>query len=294
MNKVFNVGIILWILISVALVSSCVAFYIMKENEMEKRIILERKLETVTKEKDQLSEEIEVLKEAKTEAELKLALKEKDLQNLHEKFEMAKMENSLSVNEKSTLESEKAELEKERAALQAERSKITGDLLATQTSLAKVKEDFEQLQQAKEVLEQKLKDAMNSGVKLETIVVEPTGSTEFSKAESREAKEEISYAEKETKNTKEPEEAIEEGDIRGEVLAVNKEYEFLVINLGVSNGINEDSQILIYRESDLIAKGNIEKLYENISAVVVDNKDELRKVKIGDVVIAKLNKTAGR
>ena len=235
MGKALNIGLTLLILISVGLLCGSVALYIIKENELEKRISLERQLGKAIKEKETIFTQLEQLKEAKAKLELNLALKEKEVQSMQEKFELVSME---------------------QGQLESERSSTSRELKAIREDFAMLREDFSQLQQAKDILEDKLKSMANSGIELEKIVVEP-------KSEDR--------------------------TIEGEILAVNKEYEFLVVNLGLSSGVDMNSPISIYRDAELLAMGKIEKLYENISAVVVDSGQSLDDIKVGDMAIGMLN-----
>ncbi len=255
MNKISITGLIILGTITLVLLFSSTALYIMKENEAQKNISLEetlkgltQNLEEVTAEKDRIAAELEEVKNSKSELELQVVVKDKEIQGYREKFDLVK---------------------EERGLLEQEKSAIIKKLTDIQNNYAVLKKDFEQLQQAKEAIEAKLKNIIASSIKLNTIIVEPepeergfgTGSTEEEAATS--AKE----------------------NIEGEVLAVNKEYEFLVINIGLGSGLKENAEVSVYRGAELIAVGKAEKLYENISAVIVEDKEKLSKVKVGDTAV---------
>ena len=242
MNRTFGFGLTLLVLISVALLCSTVGLYIIKENEIEKRIALEEELSKTTEEMKAVTVELADLKEIKTKIEFELALKSRELQDYKDRLSLVKLESG-------TLEGEKSDL--------------SDSYLLIKQNFAKLQDDFYRLQQSKEVLEQRLKNAMDSRVKLKTIIVEPEQHAEAAPIE----------------------ETIEK-TIEGEVLAVNREYEFLVINLGLNSGLNTDSDVSIYRSSELVAMAQIEKLYDNISAVVVNDKKQMENVKVGDTVVA--------
>jgi len=244
MNRTFGFGLTLLVLISVALLCSTVGLYIIKENEIEKRIALETELSKTAEEMKVVKVEMADLKEIKTKIEFELALKSRELQDYRDRLSLVKLESG-------TLEGEKSDL--------ADR------YLLIQQNFAKLQNDFYQLQESKEVLEQRLKNAIDSRVRLKTIIVEPEQHAETAPIE----------------------ETIEK-TIEGEVLAVNKEYEFLVINLGLNSGLNRDSDVSIYRSSELVAMAKIEKLYDNISAVVVNDKRQMENVKVGDSVVASI------
>lgn len=244
-GRAFNFGVTLLVLISVLFLCSSVALYIIKENEIEKRMFLENELADTTEELGRLAFELGEVKEAKIKIELEFALKEKELQDYKDRFSMLTME---------------------RSAIEGERTRFAEKSAVVQQDLVSLKRQFDQLQQAKEVLEQKLKSVMDSRVKLKTIIVEPEPSEE---------------------------ESIAEKTVEGEVLAVNKEYEFLVISLGANSGMSMNSDISIYRSSELIAIARVEKLYENISAVIVNDKGQMSRIRVGDAVVATVLKSPG-
>jgi len=177
--------------------------------------------------------------------------------------------------ERGTLADENSSLAERYAAIQE-------NYLSAQEEFTNLKQDFTQLQLAKETLEQKLKDMADSRVKLKTIIVESDDDEEEEVA----FKEEYFSEEDAFFEELEEEVAARKDTIEGEVLAVNKEYEFLVVSLGLKDGITEDSDISIYRGYNLVAIGGIEKLYENISAVIVNDIGQLRKIKVGDLAVA--------
>jgi len=240
MNRTFGFGLTLLVLISVALLCSTVGLYIIKENEIEKRIALENELSKTTEEIKMVRVELTDLKEIKTKIEFELALTSRELRDYKDRLSLVKLESG---------------------TLEGEKSNLADSYLLIQQNFVKLQNDFYQLQESKEVLEQRLKNAMDSRVKLKTIIVEPEQHAEISSIEKT---------------------------IEGEVLAVNREYEFLVINLGLNSGLNTDSDVSIYRSSELVAMAQIEKLYDNISAVVVNDKGQMENVKVGDTVVASM------
>lgn len=257
MDKGFNLGITAVILVSIILLCACVGLYITKENEVEKRIFIERQLEDISRDKKGLEAELEKLKAVKIDTELKLAIKEKEVEVLQDRLESLKAERIIEKGERSNLAEELSSLQGEYAIL---------------------KTNFDQLQETKEMLEQKLKEAIRSGVKLKTIIVGPEKEEKGPEAGYRETAEPASTS------------AQAKPTVTGEVLAVNKEYEFLVISLGANNGITADSEVSIYKGDELIAQARVEKLYDNISAVIINDKAQLDKVKVGNTAVGTVEK----
>jgi chromosome segregation ATPase len=79
---------------------------------------------------------------------------------------------------------------------------------------------------------------------------------------------------------------IDERDfLTGEVLTVNREFAFLVVNLGKSSGITEGMQLSIRRDNRNLAQVKVETVRENISAAALIDKDNLSQIRAGDRVL---------
>jgi len=69
---------------------------------------------------------------------------------------------------------------------------------------------------------------------------------------------------------------------QGEVLTVNREFAFLVINLGRSHGIEEGMILSIKRDDKNLAQARIETVREHISAAALIDKENLPQIRAGD------------
>ncbi|MDD5503991.1 MAG: hypothetical protein PHV77_01610 [Candidatus Omnitrophica bacterium] len=70
----------------------------------------------------------------------------------------------------------------------------------------------------------------------------------------------------------------------GEVLTVNREFAFLVTNLGKSSGIEEGLVLDIRRDNKSLGRCRVETVRENISAAALVDKDNLSQIRAGDKV----------
>lgn len=71
---------------------------------------------------------------------------------------------------------------------------------------------------------------------------------------------------------KEREEAVHQelkNDLKGEVLVVNREHNFVVINRGMEHGVIEGSDMAIFRDNRKLGSVRIETAYQKISAATV-------------------------
>ena len=105
---------------------------------------------------------------------------------------------------------------------------------------------------AKESLENKLKQTLaKKGIKLEKIVVRP-----------------------------------ETGEVvpEGQVLVVNKEFDFVVINLGENDGLKVGSKLQVLKDDQPLGTLEVEKIYGNMSAATIMPDVQKDKLKEGCIV----------
>lgn len=72
----------------------------------------------------------------------------------------------------------------------------------------------------------------------------------------------------------------------GSVLLLNRQYNFLVTNLGSRQGLVLDDVVSIQRDGSEVAKARVEKLYEDYSAAYIIEEQSERPIQEGDVVTA--------
>jgi vacuolar-type H+-ATPase subunit I/STV1 len=72
---------------------------------------------------------------------------------------------------------------------------------------------------------------------------------------------------------------------QGEVLTVNREFAFLVINLGKSDGIAEGMRLKIMRDGRNLANVKVETVREHISAAALVDKENLSQIRAGDKAV---------
>lgn len=75
--------------------------------------------------------------------------------------------------------------------------------------------------------------------------------------------------------------------IEGKILVVNKDYNFVVINLGVKDGINAGDVFSVYRQEAYIGDVKVEKVHDAMSAAGFVSPEMKDKVNEGDRVVKK-------
>ncbi|MCG2704118.1 MAG: hypothetical protein L6366_07090 [Candidatus Omnitrophica bacterium] len=72
--------------------------------------------------------------------------------------------------------------------------------------------------------------------------------------------------------------------LEGQVLVVNKEFAFVVINIGEKDGIQESQVLDVYRGQDLLGKVKVERIYDTMSSAVILPEATKQELKEGDIV----------
>lgn len=58
-------------------------------------------------------------------------------------------------------------------------------------------------------------------------------------------------------------------EVQGEIIAVNEEFDFVVVNLGRSNGIEKGARFFVYRGGRALGEARVEMVHENLSAATL-------------------------
>ena len=73
-------------------------------------------------------------------------------------------------------------------------------------------------------------------------------------------------------------------ELEGQVLVVNDEFAFVVINIGEKDGIEETSVLEVYRGQSLLGKVQVERIYDTMSSAVILPESLTGEIKEGDAV----------
>ena len=73
-------------------------------------------------------------------------------------------------------------------------------------------------------------------------------------------------------------------DIVGEVLTINREFDFVVVSIGKNDGIKEGMVLVVSRDDTVLAKAEVETVRQNISAATLIDKDSISRLRAGDKV----------
>lgn len=245
-KKLFLAGIFIVCIMT----ASSVPFYKQREQEMERARSMQEKMQAIS------AERIIIAKKMKETTE-KEEILQAELDKHNQEIRVIQAGISETLAEKEGLDDKLSQKRKVVSKLEDRLDLTLRQESELETQLDNAKSDYQEtvdeiqsLRGEKVALEEKIKSRIPppKGVELKKIVVKLTPPVE------------------------------------GKILEVNKEYDFVVIDLGVGDNIKNGDLFNIYRQGQLIARAVAENIYEEMSSVMV--LDEWQDVPIlnGDTV----------
>lgn len=245
---------IVFVIISLIFIGSTAVLYIILEGERAEKTALQDELAEIMKERKRLALEMDELKLIKGDLELKLSALEVEAKMLAENYEKEKSQNDVVRLELSEKTERLTEVETKLESIASEKEKFQEMLNAEKARYDELKERVEELVEVKEVLEEKVRDVVNrQGVELERIVVRV------------------------------------EGELEGRVVVVNREYNFIVVDVGIKNDVEMGDFLTIFRSGKYVGEAQVEKIYDTMSAATIIKETKPKAIMVDDNVIIRSN-----
>ncbi|MBI4845239.1 MAG: hypothetical protein HY810_02000 [Candidatus Omnitrophica bacterium] len=272
-----NFMLIILVFVAILSLATAGALYIGKESETTKRLEAEENLNQMRIAKQELQQELKDTQNVKRQLEIDIEQRKESYLQLSEQFnkEQAEKENLLlKFNQKvEMLASMKKRLDDEKS-----QTEILGRKLETVTyENEDIKKQLSQIRTAKEALENRIiqmsRKKKSDGVELETIIVDEN---------SAPVSEEPAFNSGLGTETH----FVPLGPtarLEGQVLVVNKEFSFVVINIGEKDGIKSEEVLDVYRGKELLGKVQVERIYDTMSSAVILPSTQVE-IKEGDIV----------
>ena len=228
-----------------ALLAITTLFLFIAKNQLAaKNQELQSQLDAAISAKASVEQQLGEVSAIKTNLEKTVEQMKKDAEALAAQIEQEK---KLKESALAQVDQQIQELNSAKQSLEAERKEKTILKDQFKKNMDALNAQLQEAKTAKESIEKKLKQTLaRKGIKLEKIVVRPeTG------------------------------ELISEG----QVLVVNREFDFVVINLGENDGLKVGSKLHVLKDDQAIGTVEVEKIYGNMSAATImpdTNKDQLK------------------
>lgn len=259
------------IVLLIAFLTAAVAavnFYVARNAERTRRLLVEQEREKLVKAKKEVEQERDELTQAKTAMEEQMADINKQAKDLADRLAQEKRARDAVTTELAQLRREVGDLRGKVQAADGEKQALTQDLAKSKQSYQALSNELTTLRQAKEALEKRVKEMLAARAKeAEQIVV--TGQPAPALAPA------AAPAPKSLPATKGPE---------GKVLVVNREFSFVVVSLGSKDGVRKGTRMIVLRADKPVVTVEVEKVYDNMSAANLLSEEKRGEVQEGDAV----------
>jgi len=259
----------------IALLTSIVAavnFYVARNTERATRIWTEGQLEKVRQAKKALEEEKEELLKAKAALEEQVNDVTAQAKTIEGQLVQEKRSREALATELAQIRKESTQLKSQLETEKEEKRSLTADLAKAKQSYQALSNELTTLRQAKEALEKRVKEMLAARAKeAEQIVVSGTGTAggpQPAPAGTQTQAPTIAGTETAAPSRTPAISAPAAGgrSPEGKVLVVNREFHFVVVNLGSKDGVKQGSQCEVVRGGKRLVTVEVEKVYDNMSA----------------------------
>jgi flagellar biosynthesis chaperone FliJ len=237
--------------------------------ERDKREAKERELHLAVAENNDLK------------ARLEDTLKEKS------RFEeqLARAREELATSQEELLKTVEAQETLTRSVEDREREigRLTKDLEQARNESKRIATQFSELQTERDAVTQQLAELERAKSELESKLMEfshqPT--VELEKVFVTNASNRVSEG-----GAVMPVSAAVNTPSTGQVVVVNREYDFIVMNLGKNQGLSVGQEFQIVRGNEVLGRVRVEKVYDELSAAAILPESKKENIKEGDAVRA--------
>ncbi|MDD5130081.1 MAG: hypothetical protein PHS66_03395 [Candidatus Omnitrophica bacterium] len=269
-------ALIVLIIISLALIGGVFYLHQMYQKADAQNVKLQAQLAELEGRQRQTASQLEESKKTATELALKLQEAKTRMDSLSAELAAEKTAHTETLNK---LEQFKSDLSNQKSL----REDLENRLNQVQDDGRKIKEQVKIMQQQKMELEEKIKnlEAGAANVELGKVIVNSEAvqpAAVAAPALPAAAVSEKSNAAVKAAKTVKKGQSIPAKGIEGKIMIVNKEFNFVVINLGSRDKINVGDEFVVSRSGRVVGEVKIEKVHEFMSAAgfAVDLKDAIR------------------
>ena len=247
--------------------TTAVGFYL-EEQERHGRLRLEQQVAQLTKAKQQLEQDLDGARRETTRLEEEASAAQEEARLLTAKVNEISQSRDTLQGEISKRDETLDQLNKELGQIRTEREQLNTQLASVQDESKRLARQLSQLRKERRDLEAKLAESKTqTSVELEKVVVKPQESSPPANQPP------VSTS------------ATGEGKmVTGRILVVNREYDFVVINVGKSNGVRIGDEFEVLRNGQSVGHVKVEKLYEALSAASLLPGTDKQNLHEGDTV----------
>ena len=241
---------------------------ILQSQERGKRQAKERELRVALADNDDLKGKLQQVQQAKAAVEDELGHNRKDLTRAKEELAAAVQAQETLTKSVEDREQEIARLTRDLDQTKSEAKTLSGQLASLQSERDTARQQLAELEQAKGELESKVMELSDRPtVELGKVRVSNAGEQPQASAALRPALVPVSAK-------------------GGQIVVVNREYDFVVMNLGKNHGLNIGQEFQIVRNNQVLGKVKVEKVYDELSAAAILPESQKENIQEGDAIRA--------
>ena len=256
---------LLSVLVALAVLVAGVAGFLGMQ-EREKREAKEHELQQAVLENEDLQGRLKGLQDAKARIEGEAVRIRQELASAKEEAVKAKEAQTTLSKSVEDREREIDRLKKDLAQARNDAKEISSKLTQLQGDRDTIEQQLAEAQKAKGELESKVTELSETRptVELEKVMVQDDGSRGRRSAAS----------------------GAPAAPLDGQVVVVNREYDFIVMNLGKNHGLSAGQEFQVIRDDKVLGKVKVEKVYDELSAAAILPESQKDNIKEGDLVKA--------
>jgi len=254
-------------IVAVLAMGIAAAAIVLQMQEREKRLAKERELQLSLAENESLKSQVDDLQQAKGKVE-------GDLARLRQDMDRSRQELTQAVEQQQTLtrsieerEQQMGQLKQSLEQAQQQAQAATSQVAALEQERSTLKDQLAQLEDSKSQLETRLNDMAQPAVELGKVVV---NGDQAAAAPSPVL----------------PAPSTKAVTLDGQVVVVNREYDFIVMNLGRNHGLSVGQEFQIVRDNQVLGHVKVEKVYDELSAAAILPDSQKSSIREGDAVRA--------
>lgn len=254
---------LLSVLAALALVAAAVAA-VLGVQERGKRLAKERELQKALIENEDLQGRLKDVQQSKAKIE-------QELTGVRTALADSKTQLAKAIETQQTLSKSVEDREKEIG-------RLTGDLTQARNQAKEASSQLSQMQTDRERMQQQLADLERAKGDLESKVLE------LSNKPTVELDKVVVGGESEAQWRETSSTGGQVPPSDGQVVVVNREYDFIVMNLGRNHGLSVGQEFQVVRDSQVLGRVKVEKVYEELSAAAILPESQKDSIREGDTV----------
>ena len=274
------------LLIFLLLVTVAAAFlgFMGLQKEKQRNVVLQEKVEQLEVKKRSAEKQVADLRQQLDDLKQQLAQQQAKIQDFDNQIKWLNDELSVEkkTKEEALLEAEK--LKEGIASLESAKSNLEAELKTGQEALGSLQDKLAVLEKSREGLKNKPGDleVKSQDVQLEKIVI-ASSSDNIQRPEGHGL---ASSSQSQNPNTPvTAQAALPQAPLEGKVLVVNREYDFVVVNLGQKDNVNIADTLDIFRKDKKIGELRIEEVRDTMSVATPVVQGIIKQIKEDDKVV---------